>query len=136
MSKKGISFHEVYDLIGVRIILSDENEKLNCWRAYAIITSLHRFNKTRTKDWITTPKKRGYESLHLTMMDKMGKWVEVQIRTERMHKIASDGNASHWKYKEKELTGILDNHHKWAQVALDKAIKKYNTLRKSNYAKE
>ncbi len=102
MQKKEIPFKEVYDIFAVRIILNspEEREKADCWRAYSIVTDIYRPNPDRLRDWISTPKANGYESLHTTVMSNDGKWVEVQIRTRRMDEIADKGYAAHWKYKE------------------------------------
>jgi len=101
MNHQGISFEEVYDLFAIRIILDSslEKEKADCWTAYSIVTESYKPNPQRTRDWITTPKSNGYESLHSTVMANDGKWVEVQIRTKRMDEIAEKGYAAHWKYK-------------------------------------
>lgn len=102
MQKQSIPFEHVYDVFAVRIILTDvlpEDEKSMCWRVYSIITDKYRPNPDRLRDWISTPKDNGYESLHTTVMGPDGNWVEVQIRTERMNDIAEHGYAAHWKYK-------------------------------------
>ena len=97
-------FDEIYDLFAVRIILGVplEEEKAACWRAYSIVTDHYKPNPDRLKDWISTPRANGYESLHTTVMSRLGQWVEVQIRTERMNEIAEKGYAAHWKYKGNE----------------------------------
>jgi GTP diphosphokinase / guanosine-3',5'-bis(diphosphate) 3'-diphosphatase len=102
MRKKNIPFDEVYDLFAVRVILDSkpENEKSDCWKAYSIVTDLYRPNPDRLRDWISSPRANGYESLHTTVMGPRGQWVEVQIRTNRMNEIAEKGFAAHWKYKE------------------------------------
>jgi GTP pyrophosphokinase len=99
---KGVPFEEIYDLFAIRIILDSksEDEKADCWRAYSIITDFYHPNPDRLRDWISTPKANGYESLHTTVMGPEGKWVEVQIRTVRMDELAEKGYAAHWKYKE------------------------------------
>lgn len=104
MKKQNIPFEEVYDLFAIRIILNSEfeNEKSDCWKAYSIITDFYRPNPDRLRDWVSTPKGNGYESLHTTVMGPLGKWVEVQIRTSRMDEIAEKGYAAHWKYKDKD----------------------------------
>lgn len=101
MKKKGIPFEEVYDLFAVRIILDTplEKEKSDCWQVYSIVTDFYRPNPDRLRDWISTPKSNGYETLHTTVISGDGKWVEVQIRTKRMNEIAEKGYAAHWKYK-------------------------------------
>jgi len=102
MKKKGVSFEEVYDLFAIRIILKSppEREKADCWRVYSLITDFYMPNTERLRDWISNPKSNGYEALHITVMGPGGKWVEVQIRSQRMNEIAEKGLAAHWKYKE------------------------------------
>ena len=97
------SFEDIYDLFAIRIILDVnlEEEKTVCWQAYSVVTDFYHPNSDRLKDWISTPKANGYESLHITVMSGIGKWVEVQIRSKRMDDIAEKGFAAHWKYKEK-----------------------------------
>ena len=97
------SFEEIYDLFAIRIIIKSEisNEKTECWQAYSCVTDCYHPNPDRLKDWVSTPKTNGYESLHTTVMSNSGKWVEVQIRSSRMDDIAEKGFAAHWKYKEK-----------------------------------
>ncbi|MBS1525577.1 MAG: bifunctional (p)ppGpp synthetase/guanosine-3',5'-bis(diphosphate) 3'-pyrophosphohydrolase, partial [Bacteroidetes bacterium] len=114
MKKKAIPFEEVYDLFAIRIILDSapENEKSECWKAYSIVTDLYRPNPDRLRDWISSPKANGYESLHTTVMGPKGQWVEVQIRTKRMNEIAEKGFAAHWKYKESTTDSGLDQ---WVQ---------------------
>ncbi|MDP2422780.1 MAG: RelA/SpoT family protein [Bacteroidales bacterium] len=103
MKEKEIPFEEVYDVFAVRIIIDSlpEIEKVDCWRAYSIVTDHYRPQQKRLRDWISTPKANGYESLHTTVMSHTGQWVEVQIRTRRMNEIAERGYAAHWKYKDK-----------------------------------
>lgn len=101
MNHQGIPFEQVYDLFAIRIIIDSkpEKEKADCWTAYSVVTDQYKPNPLRTRDWITTPKSNGYESLHSTVMANDGRWVEVQIRTKRMDEIAEKGYAAHWKYK-------------------------------------
>lgn len=101
--RKGIPFEEIYDLFAIRIILNTplEREKAECWKVYSMVTDFYQPNPDRLRDWISTPKGNGYESLHTTVMSPTGKWVEVQIRTKRMDEIAEMGYAAHWKYKDK-----------------------------------
>ncbi|MEJ7558511.1 MAG: bifunctional (p)ppGpp synthetase/guanosine-3',5'-bis(diphosphate) 3'-pyrophosphohydrolase [Pedobacter sp.] len=110
MKSKNIPFEEVYDLFAVRIILDSlpEHEKADCWKAYSIVTDLYRPNPDRLRDWVSSPKGNGYESLHTTVMGPKGQWVEVQIRTQRMNEIAEKGFAAHWKYKESSNDNGLD----------------------------
>ena len=111
MKKQGVEFEEVYDLFAIRIILDStgENEKSDCWRAYSIVTDIYQPNPSRLRDWISIPKSNGYESLHTTVVGPRGKWVEVQIRSERMDEIAEKGLAAHFKYKGIKGEGGLDS---------------------------
>lgn len=102
MTAKHVPFEEVYDLLAVRIIFDaklDMSEKDQCWMIYSALTEMYKPHPERIRDWISTPKANGYEALHVTVMGKDGQWVEVQIRTRRMHEIAEKGLAAHWKYK-------------------------------------
>ena len=101
MKKQKCPFEGVYDLFAIRVILDSclEKEKLECWQAYSIVTDMYQPNPKRLRDWLSVPKSNGYESLHITVMGPEGKWVEVQIRTERMDEIAEKGLAAHWRYK-------------------------------------
>jgi guanosine-3',5'-bis(diphosphate) 3'-pyrophosphohydrolase len=110
MKKQGVSFEEIYDLFAIRVILDTEleDEKAMCWKAYSVITDFYHPNPDRLRDWISTPKANGYESLHTTVMGPSGRWVEVQIRTRRMDEIAEKGYAAHWKYKESAAETALD----------------------------
>ena len=102
MQKQKVSFEEVYDVFAVRIVINTERakEKTEIWRAYSIVTDFYQPNPDRLRDWISLPKGNGYESLHTTVMSPTGKWVEIQIRSERMDEVAEKGFAAHWKYKE------------------------------------
>lgn len=102
MTTQDIPFDQVYDLFAVRIILHSipENEKSECWKTYSLITEKYKPNLDRLRDWITMPKSNGYESLHITVMGPKGRWIEVQIRTQRMDDQAEKGYAAHWKYKD------------------------------------
>ena len=102
MVKQGVTFEEVYDKFAVRIIYKCdiENEKFLAWKIYSIVTDHFRPNPIRLRDWISSPKSTGYEALHITVMGPKGRWVEVQIRSERMNEIAEKGYAAHYKYKE------------------------------------
>ena len=104
MQTQGVSFEEVYDKFAVRIIYQSEekDEKFIAWKVYSIVTDHFRPNPTRLRDWISAPKSTGYEALHITVMGPKGRWVEVQIRSERMNEIAEKGYAAHYKYKEGE----------------------------------
>ena len=114
MRKQSIPFEEVYDLFAVRIIVDTpiEHEKSYCWQVYSIVTDYYTPNPDRLRDWISTPKGNGYESLHTTVMAKNGQWVEVQIRTRRMDEIAEKGYAAHWKYKD-NASSHESNLEKW-----------------------
>ena len=123
--KKKIPFEEIYDIFAVRIIVNvpQEQEKSTCWQVYSLITDNYKPIPERLKDWITTPKGNGYESLHTTVIGPKGRFIEVQIRSERMDEIAEKGFAAHWKYKEVQENGnvydrwlanvrdILDTQH-------------------------
>jgi GTP pyrophosphokinase len=102
MLNQGVSFDEVYDKFAVRIIYKGEteNEKFLAWKIYSIVTDHFRPNPTRLRDWISSPKSTGYEALHITVVGPKGRWVEVQIRSDRMNEIAEKGYAAHYKYKE------------------------------------
>lgn len=99
---QGISFDEIYDKFAIRIIYKSDvaNEKFLAWKIYSIVTDHFRPNPTRLRDWISSPKSTGYEALHITVMGLKGRWVEVQIRSERMNEIAEKGYAAHFKYKQ------------------------------------
>lgn len=102
MQTKDLPFEEVFDLFAIRIILNSpaELEKADCWRVYSVVTDFYQPSPDRLRDWISTPRANGYESLHTTVMSPQGKWVEVQIRTSRMDEIAEKGLAAHYRYKE------------------------------------
>ncbi len=110
MRKQNTTFEHVYDLFAIRIILDSklEEEKSDCWRVYSIVTDEYQPNPKRLRDWLSIPKTNGYESLHTTVMGPQGKWVEVQIRTERMDEIAEKGFAAHFKYKGVKSENLLD----------------------------
>ena len=98
---KGVTFDNIFDKFAIRIIVdsNEQNEKSDCWKIYSIVTDFYKPNPDRLRDWISTPKANGYESLHTTVMGDNGKWVEVQIRSKRMDEIAEKGYAAHWQYK-------------------------------------
>jgi guanosine-3',5'-bis(diphosphate) 3'-pyrophosphohydrolase len=114
MRKQNIPFDMVYDIFAVRLIIDAqlEQEKSLCWQVYSIVTDHYTPNPDRLRDWISTPKANGYESLHTTVMAKNGQWVEVQIRTRRMDEIAEKGYAAHWKYKDNQAR-YESNLEKW-----------------------
>ncbi|MFD2036722.1 RelA/SpoT family protein [Belliella marina] len=128
MKKQNIPFEEVYDLFAVRIIVDTEieNEKADCWQVYSVVTDFYRPNPDRLRDWISTPRTNGYESLHTTVMSNTGQWVEVQIRSQRMDDIAERGYAAHWKYKDK------DSATSKTSTGLDDWITQVRTLLESN----
>ena len=101
MKKQKCGFEGIYDLFAIRIIIdcAEEMEKMQCWQAYSIITDMYQPNPKRLRDWLSVPKSNGYESLHITVLGPEQKWVEVQIRTERMDEVAECGVAAHWRYK-------------------------------------
>ncbi|MBR4758147.1 MAG: bifunctional (p)ppGpp synthetase/guanosine-3',5'-bis(diphosphate) 3'-pyrophosphohydrolase, partial [Bacteroidaceae bacterium] len=101
MKKQRVDVEGVYDLFAIRIILDSapEREKMECWQVFSIITDMYQSNPKRMRDWLSVPKSNGYESLHITVLGPEQKWVEVQIRTERMDDIAEHGLAAHWRYK-------------------------------------
>ena len=119
MQNKGVDFNEIYDLFAMRIILSvpEEREKEECFRVYATVSKLFRPNPSRFRDWITTPKNNGYESVHTTVMSPVGRWVEVQIRSQRMDEIAEKGMAAHFLYKEAHPEEHIDGNpvEEWLQ---------------------
>ena len=101
MKKQNTAFEGIYDLFAIRVILDSEleKEKAECWQVYSVVADMYQPNPKRLRDWLSIPKTNGYESLHTTVMGPEGKWVEVQIRTERMDEVAEKGMAAHWKYK-------------------------------------
>ncbi|MCY4419538.1 MAG: RelA/SpoT family protein [Cytophagales bacterium] len=102
MKKQRIPFKDIYDLFALRIVIDvpEDREKELCWQIYSLVTDIYKPNPDRLRDWISTPKSNGYESLHTTVMSGSGQWVEVQIRSCRMDEIAERGYAAHWRYKE------------------------------------
>lgn len=110
MKNQGVEFEQVYDLFAIRVIVDSppDREKADCWKVYSIITDFFRPNPRRLRDWISNPKANGYEALHTTVMGPGGKWVEVQIRSDRMDEIAEKGYAAHFKYKEGAADNALD----------------------------
>ena len=124
MKAKGVSFDEVFDLFAIRIVIKTDPkwEKADCWKVYSLVTDHYSPKQDRLRDWISTPKANGYESLHTTVMSYEGQWVEVQIRTERMDEIAERGYAAHWKYKGDST----------ADSSLDKWLSRIQELLKSS----
>ena len=121
MVKQGVSFDEVYDKFAVRIIYKSDlaNEKFFSWKIYSIVTDHFTPNPKRLRDWISSPKSTGYEALHITVMGPKGRWVEVQIRSERMNEIAEKGYAAHYKYKQGNTEDALDTWIDKLQEALE-----------------
>lgn len=121
MVKQGVSFDEVYDKFAVRIIYKTDvdNEKFIAWKIYSIVTDHFTPNPIRLRDWISSPKSTGYEALHITVMGPKGRWVEVQIRSERMNEIAEKGYAAHYKYKQGTAEDALDTWIDKLQEALE-----------------
>ena len=111
MKKQKCPFEGVYDLFAIRIIIDTpmEKEKMQCWQAFALVTSMYQPNPKRLRDWLSVPKSNGYESLHITVLGPEQKWVEVQIRTERMDEVAERGVAAHWRYKGVKSDSGLDD---------------------------
>jgi GTP pyrophosphokinase len=110
MKKQKCGFEGIYDLFAIRIILDSpvEKEKMQCWQVYSIVTDMYTPNPRRLRDWLSVPKTNGYESLHITVLGPENKWVEVQIRTERMDEVAEKGLAAHWRYKGIKGDGNID----------------------------
>lgn len=110
MKKQKCAFEGVYDLFAIRVILDSplEKEKMHCWQVYSIVTDMYQPNPKRLRDWLSVPKSNGYESLHITVLGPEQKWVEVQIRTERMDEVAERGVAAHWRYKGVKSESGLD----------------------------
>ena len=111
MKKQKCGFEGIYDLFAIRIILDspEDKEKMQCWQAYSIVTDMYQPNPKRLRDWLSVPKSNGYECLHITVLGPEKKWVEVQIRTERMDEIAEHGLAAHWRYKGVKAEGGMDD---------------------------
>lgn len=110
MKKQKCEFEGIYDLFAIRIIIDAplELEKIQCWHVFALITNMYQPNPKRLRDWLSVPKSNGYESLHITVKGPENKWVEVQIRTERMDEVAERGLAAHWRYKGIKSEGSMD----------------------------
>ena len=135
MKKQKCAFEGVYDLFAIRIIIDCpiEKEKQQCWQTFAIITDMYTSNPKRMRDWLTVPKTNGYESLHITVLGPEKKWVEVQIRTERMDEIAERGVAAHWRYKGvKSAEGGMDEWLNGIRQMLEDTVKvessEFNTM--------
>jgi GTP pyrophosphokinase len=143
MKIKGISFEEVYDKFAIRIIYKSEidQEKFLAWKIYSIVTDHFTPNPVRLRDWITSPKSTGYEALHITVMGPKNRWVEVQIRSERMHEIAEKGYAAHFKYKhgdqkEKGIDAWLNKLHEALENQTSDAVDFVEEFKLNLYSKE
>lgn len=122
MKKQKCGFEKVYDLFAIRIILDSapNKEVAECWKVFSLITNKYESNLKRLRDWVTVPKSNGYESLHVTVLGPENKWVEVQIRTERMDEVAEHGLAAHWRYKGvKSSEGGVDSWLAGIRTALE-----------------
>lgn len=148
MQNKKVSFEEVYDLLAVRIIFDTprpEDEVEECWRIYAIASSIYRPHPERLRDWLSHPKANGYQALQTTLMSKRGRWIELQIRSRRMDEIAEQGFAAHWKYKEggKEAEDSENELNRWLATIKEilddpqpNAVDFLNTIKLNLYASE
>lgn len=121
MQKQQCGVDGIYDLFAIRIILDSapEKEKAECWQVYSVVTDMYQPNPKRLRDWLSIPKSNGYESLHTTVLGPEGKWVEVQIRTERMDEVAEKGVAAHWKYKGGKAETGMDEFLKGVREMLE-----------------
>ncbi len=131
MVTQKVEFEKVYDLFAIRVILKKtvENDAADCWKIYSLITDIYTPNPRRLRDWISFPKSTGYESLHTTVIGPEGRWVEVQIRTQRMDEIAEKGFAAHWKYKSGNKTQSRDALYAGIRELLEKP--QHSSLEKS-----
>ncbi len=144
MQSKGVSFDEVYDLLAIRIVFKPKkslSEKRQCFDILSIITDIYKPKPDRIRDWITIPKANGYEALHVTVMGPHGKWVEVQIRTQRMDEIAERGFAAHYKYKgdqspESELDRWLEKIREMLQSPESDALEFLDEFKMNLYSSE
>lgn len=119
MQKKHVTFEEIYDILAVRIIfkpLEDKNEVDECFRIYVALNKIYNSHPDRLRDWVSQPKTNGYQALHVTLMSKLGQWIEVQIRSERMDEQAEQGISAHWKYKEGEITEDENEMNEWLRT--------------------
>ena len=145
IKKQNITFDEVYDLFAIRVIMDvpPEQEKAACWQVYSIVTDFYQPNPDRLRDWVSTPKANGYESLHTTVMSRAGQWVEVQIRSRRMDDIAEKGYAAHWKYKdtgsiqpESSLEGWVSKVREMLESNNSSALEFMDEFRQNLFVKE
>jgi GTP pyrophosphokinase len=145
MQAKHIPFEEVYDILGSRVVFDPregEDEKLECWKIYNIITTIYKPHPNRTRDWLSNPKSSGYEALHVTVMGPEGYWIEVQIRSRRMDDIAEKGLAAHWNYK-KDYTNSESKIEEWLNTVNEllkspdsNAMRFLDTFKLSQYESE
>ncbi|MDC1107118.1 RelA/SpoT family protein [Prolixibacteraceae bacterium] len=121
IQKKKVDFEDVHDIFAIRVILESQQqeEKSNCWQVFSIVTEHYQTNPNRLRDWISIPKSNGYESLHTTVLGPGNRWVEVQIRTERMNDTAENGLAAHWRYKGGKESGSFDDWLKSVREILE-----------------
>lgn len=142
MKKQNAELEDIYDLFAIRIIIDSppESEKGDCWNAYSIVTDMYTSNPSRMKDWLTIPKSNGYESLHTTVYGPAGKWVEVQIRSQRMDEVAERGFAAHWKYKgvksEENLDDWMNNIRDMLEAAESGPMELMKGIKMDIYNKE
>jgi len=145
MQRKKIAFDEIYDLLAVRIVFEVKDnyaEKSQCWNVYSLITDKYLPKPERIRDWVSIPKANGYEALHVTVMGPSGRWIEVQIRTKRMHEIAEKGFAAHWKYKvddgsqESELDKWLANIREMLEEPQPDALEFLDAFKLNLFTKE
>ena len=148
MQNKKVPFEEVYDLLAVRIVFDtprQEDEVEECWRIYAIASSIYRPHPERLRDWLSHPKANGYQAIQTTLMSKRGRWIELQIRSRRMDEIAEQGFAAHWKYKEggKEAEDSENELNRWLSTIKEilddpqpNAVDFLNTIKLNLYASE
>ena len=140
MKKQNCPFEGVYDLFAIRIIIDSplEQEKVLCWKTFALINNMYQSNPKRMRDWLSVPKSNGYECLHITVLGPQQKWVEVQIRTERMDEIAEKGLAAHWRYKGIKGEGGMDSWLNQIRQALETSdnIDLYDNFSAGTYEKE
>jgi len=142
MVKQQVDFEEVYDLFAIRIIINSppEKEKSECWQVYSIVTDYYQPNPLRMRDWISSPKTNGYESLHTTVVAPDARWVEVQIRSARMDEIAEKGLAAHWKYKggesDENIQKTLERIRESIEATDTESIECLNNMKLNLYSKE
>ncbi|MCQ2227471.1 MAG: RelA/SpoT family protein [Bacteroidales bacterium] len=142
MQTKNVPFEEIYDILAMRIVFKPKegvSEKAQCWNIYSIITDLYQPKPDRLRDWVSTPKANGYEALHTTVMSPSGRWVEVQIRTERMDEIAERGFAAHWKYKdgkESEIDNWINSIRQMLETAESDSMEFLDSVKLNLFSQE